>query len=363
MKDKEALFARYPDLLDAQADAETLALIQQLDSAYAAPEPPAHLMMAAALKSEAQSARPQRRKSIIPWPRPVHWLPRRVSTVVVAIVLAVALMGSALAYPLIKQLIDPDPGLHQVVNNPLLYQDVNASQAAGGFTLTVQKAYADANRVILGYTVTKESNPQAKVSYQTTLTTQEGVSLRARGWWETNRGEPILTWFDAASITGNPEQLHLHLKVDGLIYQTSSPPPNWQDVVTQPLAVDFSVPFHPGRMANLHQAVTVHGKTLILERVVVTPSGTRLYLRGEGYPLALYGLPSLGVGKWTSDQLTGAVIEVWPTDDQVPTNAMVAVNFDTSLVDQHGEWTLTIPQLGNPGPSTKGPWVFHFTVP
>ena len=144
-------------------------------------------------------------------------------------------------------------------------------------------------------------------------------------------------------------------------------------LLTQPIGVDFSVPFHPGRVANLHQAVTVNGKTLILERVVVTPSETRAYLRGDGYPLALDSIPTLTVGAWSSTQLSSdqrpsPAIDVWPTDDQFPTNAMVAVNFETSLVNQHGSWTLVVPTLLNPpydeqSAGTAGPWTFHFVVP
>ncbi len=374
MKDKEALRTRYADLLDEQADAETLALIEQLDAAYATPEPPARLTLPGALKLDREKATTERRKSLHQRlrPAPIRWLPRRVGAIAAAVALAVALMAAGVytAAPLISHLFDPDPGLHQVVQNPLLYQDVNASQTRDGFTLTVQKAYADANRVILSYTLTRADDPHYAISYQPILTTQDGVALRAHEFFITQTGTPAYTSFDAETILGSPKALHLRLTVGGNVQSEPSDPSKRGPLLTQPISVDFSVPFHPGRVANLHEAVRVRGKTLILERVVVTPSETRVYLRGAGYPLGLYGNPTLAVGDWSSSQLSSVQqpypdpsIMIWPTDDHWPTSAMLAVNFTTSLMDQHGEWTLTVPQLGDPGPSTQGPWIFHFQVP
>lgn len=383
MPNKEMLSARYPDLLNEQEQADLLGLVSDLDVLYTAPEPPARLTLAGALaqREHAHELRPQRR-----WLRrfqPAQRFPRRrIGTVAVALALTiVVLTGSVFAYPLLKQVFDPDPGLHQVVNNPLLYQDVNVSQSAGGFTLTVQKAYADANRVILSYTVTKEGDTQVWEPYTATLSTQEGETLRGRGYFiDTSTGAAKFAWFDAGAITRSPQQLQLHLEVDQVYASmVEATPTDGQAAppapvhLQQPLVVNFSVPFHPGRIANLHQAVTVNGKTLILERVVVTPSETRAYLRGDGYPLALDSIPMLSVGNWNSSQLSsgsdpGPAAAVWPTDDQWPTSAMLAVDFETSLMDKHGTWTLIVPSLLNPShdehsAEIPGPWTFHFVVP
>lgn len=379
MKDKDMLEARYPDLLGEQADADLLALVGDLDAAYSAPEPPAHLTLAAALAQRERAPQPRRHAL---WPRrfqPALRLPRRVSVVAAALALAVVLTaGSVFAYPLIQHIFDPNPGLTQIMQNPLLYQDVNASQSVGGFTLTVNKAYADANKVVIGYTVTEDSDPQAQVAYQPKLTAKEGITFHPRIFGVSQAGKILFTSFDVLSaIAGNPGQLHLHLEVDGwkplpdpsVMSPPGQPTPKPAAVPSQPITVDFSVPFHPGRVVNLHQAVTVNGKTLILERVVVTPSETRLYLRGVGYGLWLTTNPLLSVGGWNSDQLKAPGndwsdgIFIWPTDDQEPTQAMMAVNFDTSLFDKHGTWTLTINKISASGQSVPGPWTFDFVVP
>jgi hypothetical protein len=370
MKDKELLEARYPDLLGEQADADLLALVGDLDAAYSAPEPPAHLTLAGALAERERAPQPRRHAL---WPRrfqPAIRLPRRVSAVAAALALAVVLTaGSVFAYPLIQHLFDPDPGLTQVVQNPLLYQDVNASQTVDGFTLTVKKAYADANRIIVSYTLTNAADPQSRVSYGADLFTQDGLALRGHAFYYSQNGTPLLAWYDASVITGNPPQLHLRLKTGSIAVKPMSPTPSPQDFLPQPIAVDFSVPFHSGRVVNPHQAVTVHGKTLLLERVVVTPSETRCYLRGVGYGLWLTTNPLLSVGGWNSDQLKAPGndwsdgIFIWPTDDQEPTQAMMAVNYDTSLFDKHGTWALTLDKISASGVSVTGPWTFHFVVP
>lgn len=383
MKPKEVLEARYPDVLAKQTDPDLVALVSDLDAAYTAPEPPTHLTLAAVLAQRERAPQPRRQTL---WPRrfqPTIRLPRRVSTAAAALLLAVVLTaGSVFAYPLIRQAFDPNPGLTQVMQDPLLYQDVNASQSAGGFTLKVTKAYADANKVVIGYSVIEDSAPQAQVAYQPKLTAKEGMAFHPRIFGVSPPGKILFTSFDVLSaIAGNPGQLHLHLEVDGwhplpgpsVTPSLGQPTPSPAAALPQPLAVDFSVPFHPGRVVNLHQAVTVNGKTLMLERVVVTPSETRAYLRGDGYPLALYGIPTLTVGSWSSTQLSSQqhpspAVDVWPTDDQFPTLAMLAVNFETSLVDQHGQWTLTVPALLEPpydeqSSGLQGPWMFHFVVP
>jgi hypothetical protein len=385
MLNKESLSARYPDLLDGQDHADLLALAGDLDAIYNAPEPPVHLTLAGALaqREHAQKPRSQRR-----WLRrfqPVQRFPRRIVIMAASLTLAVLLTaGSVFAYPLIQHVFDPNPGLTQVVQNPLLYQDVNASQSVGGFTLKVTKAYADANKVVISYSVIEDSDPQAQVAYQPPkLTAKENMAFHPRIFVLSQVGTPLFTSFDILSaIAGNPGQLHLHLEVDGWqpvpnsLVTPSPGQPTPQPVVTvpQPITVDFAVPFHPGRVVNLHQAVMVHGKTLILERVVVTPSETRAYLRGDGYPLALDSIPTLTIGSWSSTQLDSSQppslggVMIWPTDDHFPTNALLAVNFETSLMDKHGTWTLVVPSLlnapyGEQSAGTSGPWIFHFVVP
>lgn len=364
MKDKEVLFARYPDLLDEQADAEMLTLIEQLDAAYATPEPPAHLTLAAALRSKAQSAGQQRQKSNIPWPRPLYWLPRRVSTIAAAVALAIVLMaGSAYAVaPLLSQIFQSnpyDPGLNQVFRNGL-YDAVHlAPQSIGGFTIRVEAAYADSNRIIVGYTLTVPAGHTYRyVALRASVNTQYGAVRPGGGSGPVGTADPggsgaYEMEFDVTNdIADNPGKLLLHLTVRGLVAveQDSS---NLREVdVPGSRSFDFATAFHPGRVARLDQSLTTDGKTLTLERVVVTPSETRAYLHGfSGLSWPPSYTPTLAVSDWPPQQKQMEVI-IWSVGSDT-----WAMNFPVGLFDKYGTWTLEIRLADGDA------WTFHFTVP
>ncbi len=128
--------------------------------------------------------------------------------------------------------------------------------------------------------------------------------------------------------------------------------------VTGPLVFDFTVTFHPGRIAEPHQSVTVGGQTVTLERVVVTVSETRVYLRGIK-PDWVIG--TLSVGGWTSDPFRnpqGGPIGAGATPD-----GLTVISYADALYDKHGEWTLVVSYANNSQAPHGGPWTFHFVVP
>jgi hypothetical protein len=78
-----------------------------------------------------------------------HW-PR---TALVAALAIFALVGATyIALPLLQSLWSEDRGL-QYVTQAGLARDLNLRQTIGGVTVHVQKGYADANRVAIGYSV------------------------------------------------------------------------------------------------------------------------------------------------------------------------------------------------------------------
>lgn len=85
--------------------------------------------------------------------------------------------------------------------------------------------------------------------------------------------EGVAMVLDGAGIAGNPAQISLDLSM-GVGYNATSQ-------CLQVLTYDFTLPFHPGRILTLHQVVNANGHPLTLERVVVTPSETRLYIHWQ----------------------------------------------------------------------------------
>jgi hypothetical protein len=281
---------------------------------------------------------------------------------------------------------------------------VNQSQTVGGYTMTVERAYADSNRLIIAYTI----RPPETGKRQWNLTpdnlkvvTASGVELPDRGYVvasDTGQPDATLQMFDTAGITGNPKILHLRLTVpwiDGMKQlaapQTPTPqqlsavgtdrglpttgqygsiaidpanaPNGVQDPyvhdfrVFGPLGFDIAVPFVAGREVNPHQPVNAGGVTLTLERVVISPTETRVYVSGLGPNRSQYVHGVLSGNGWTDESVDGGSTSVWYS------NGMAVFSYLGSFTDKHGAWTLTV--KSNPGPASTppGPWTFHFTVP
>src|SRR2546423_7297802 len=130
----------YADLIDG-VDADGQQLVADLH-AFFNPAIPSRLQAAPTLVAP-RAVGPKWR-----WPR-WHW-PR---TALVAALAIFALVGATyVVLPLLQSLWSEDRGLQHVTQAGLA-RDLNLRQTIGGVTLNVQKGYADANRVAIGYSV------------------------------------------------------------------------------------------------------------------------------------------------------------------------------------------------------------------
>ncbi len=144
--------------------------------------------------------------------------------------------------------------------------------------------------------------------------------------------------------------------------------PAHEEQVGGPFNFSFSVPFIPARVAQPDQTVTASGVAMALERLSVTPSETRVFLR--------YDPPN---GQTELDWYP--IVEIEGAMQSVQGSRKLSDNtwsysFFAPLYDRQGEWTVTVKELVGmepvpkmqPGEQPKqvrlaGPWVFHFTVP
>ncbi len=360
MKAKKALFERYPHLLHEQADPETVALVEQLDIVYRTPEPPAHLTLGAVLAQLEDEDTPARSPVALWSFRPVFWLPRRASTVLVAVALAVVLMaGSVYAFTsFLRPGLEPppfDPGLSQIFKEHLLEEVQVAPQTIDGFTMNVQAAYVDPNQVVIGYTMTMPSGSyNSLVPSDALLTTPQGERLH----WEMNG--PLsdhaytLTFTPLTWISSDVSHISFHLTVHQLDVNSGA-----QHLTLHgSMSFTFSAPFHAGRIASPNLSATANGVTLTLTHVVVSPSATRFFVQGADGATDLY--PTLSVG--------GKQIKSVPIISEGPVNAdEILINLDVPLFDQYGEWTLSLQVgMGLAPPASTGtgdPWTFQFVVP
>ena len=354
MKDKNQLYERYPDLLTEQENTDQLHLVKILDSLYTLNQPPTYLTQLSSRIWHKHSVEPDARKRQLQRKqRQSHRLIRM--SVVVALLAIVILTGSVLAFaldPLLNSVLNMEPGAQKVLQDNV-FQQIDQSKTINGFTVTLERAYADANRAIIGYTIVKPKNHiyNSATLYGFSLITEQGIKLSAiggNGYGNRKGPDADALSFDTSVISGTPGELHLHFEAQAINVAEQITTGIKINQVKGLFAFDFTVVFHPGRVVNLHQVSTVNGTTETLERVVVTLSETRVYVQGNGT------IGKLSVGNLRPiDMITS-----WQTSDN-----LTALSFFTSLFDEHGQWTVYI-SVDQSVPSTGGgPWTFHFVVP
>jgi hypothetical protein len=289
--------------------------------------------------------------------------------VLLVLALCLALGAGAWAVSsIVDRLFRVDPGLNHV-GQAGLGQDLALSQMVDGVTVTLERAYADANRIAIGLTVRGSyvlGYDLAHVALSDTLdrTFPLSMGMGVKGQSDvlqlklpSGAGAHVLS-FDASALRGAPSTLDLHLVVE----VARSPMPLSQHVIG-PFIFDFSLPLNPGKVVDVQQRVTAASVDIELKQVVVTPSETQVLL--------CLGAPSETGTSWgavsTLRTETGQADGVWVRSAE---EGCTLHGFLPPLYDQPGEWTLTVTelvvhdrtQLGEPT-RIAGPWVFLFHVP
>lgn len=363
----------YADVLGTPPDPNLLHAVELLDQNLAVvtrkQAPPQVL---AAIQRLAESPPPGARSRSVRSSRPVFrkWLPHRLSPIFAILLVVVLAAATYHTVPILDRAFYVDAGTRQIVSQDLGMR-LNLSQTEAGYTVTLQRAYADANRIVVAYTIQGPANQpfdaiDRLAFLRSTLADANGAALDPLGGGDVVEGGSVLDNFDASSIPGEPKDLNLRLTVPLLqaLQEAGQEVPG----AIAPFTFRFTVPFHPGRVATPNETVTAGGAAVTLERVVVSPTETRLYLRGlDGTGI----LPDLTVDGWDSGTAPlvgwqpGHAAEVsggvWQTKD-----GLLACDFGSPLMEKQGGWTLVV----RPGAATAdgrqvsgGPWVFHFTVP
>ncbi len=353
---------------------------------------PASLDMWPAIKDRLQPGRPSS--------RPARWMPvtrlGRASLMLVALLL---LGGTVYALtPAIGQVFRAFLPGWQYVEESHLTREIGLSQTIDGVTVTLERAYADANEIIIGYTVTGAS--EAAHASHISLTDEQGrVFPEIAGAGVSGASDLLgvqlrpgegayVSAFDASLVEGTPLALSLRLTMhlvrlvpaEQPAPATTLPEPTGstvtiapaltmqEEIVGGPFVFDFNVPFTPGQSIAAHQTAEASGVTMRLEKVTIAPSETRAILCFA---------PPDGADHWTllatlstGDGQEIPVSFVSPLEGDGYEHCQRA-SFPQPLHDKSGSWTLTVTELIGTDLTQiptrdirlAGPWVFHFYVP
>jgi hypothetical protein len=421
---------RYTDIFDEELDASSERQMEQLAALYRANEPPAQLSWTRfqlQMRQKNLVSQKQHRMTLN-WVGPRAHAPRHLVLAMCLLVFLLLLSGFAYAtinLGLLGSIFNAEPASQQLLQDKQ-FTPLQQSQTIDGYKITLDKAYADANRIILGIIVTDPhgiKQPSGDSTFLSnldaiTLKTQQGQILSlmgTQGAVDTSNPqagkEGLAIAFNGADIQGNPARLPLNLTI-GVECNSAAQP-----ICKHTLVYRFALPFHAGHIIHLHQTVTANGHTLTLEQVVVTPSETRLFIhwqKGDLEPPA-FVLPGGPPGPATYTQAlydlqlsaNGQTYQICQVGGGVPCRTgfgpgpyganmsqfitgtgesfvgpnllngdqqTIGFSLFQPLYNQHGTWTLTITKFGMPmnrngstaSPSRDNsaePWIFTFNVP
>jgi hypothetical protein len=398
MKPASALREEYSDVVTPEIEDDLIELVGILDAAYAletAPVPRIAPGDGIAARSTPERSLAGSLRRLLPLPA---FLFRR--SAAVALGLAAALILGAAGYataPLLERAFNLNTGTHSIVEGNL-GRPLHLSASAQGFRLTLDRAYADAGKIVIGFDLTAPPirHINSMVLFGTyshdhgrgmnsapVLTDNHGDrfsgGLAAIGpGVENGRGAGLLE-YDPAGLADDGVPLHLHLHASAILVieqLTGSSLPAGHSrceertgticIYTVRGAFDFkfTVPITPSRVARVNRSSTVGGTTVKLERVVTAPTGTTVTLRGTG-PYAHVSVTAGGKTYSLQRPFGLAAPDRWSPDSEWQYVS------GTALTASPTRWAVTVRAGARPPRNIAphatilrgGPWTFRFTMP
>lgn len=311
-----------------------------------------------------------------------------------ALLLAMSTMAYAVV-PIVSRLFQQEAGLSHI-ERVGLSQEIDLSLTIDGITVTLERGYADINRIVLGYTI-HAADGRRYDPYSIRLSDANGaVLLPMIGMGVTGQSDVMeislppgeggfVLSFDAADLQSMPSILDLHLEIElkEFVLPLNEPdlPPAQENLSAPPVVTvagttamhegalvgpftfDFGLPLSSGHTIEVQQTVEAAGVALELKRVVVTPSETRalLCIESPGHEWEDWAVVA------TLGTEAGQAENAWSANSE---EDCALHSFLPPLDEQEGDWTLTVTEViefaNEPSGEQmrlSGPWVFRFRVP
>lgn len=312
----------------------------------------------------------------------------------VAVVLVFVLVMTTAVYAidaLLQRLLSLDPGLHQV-NLEELGTPLDLSQTIDNITVTLQWAYADENRVTIGFIMEGDGafeSPAFNYYPYATLSDMQGNTFNitdGRGYSGMGEAGAEVLSFDTSTLTPLPEELALHFEAQVSVmteagYATLQALPTPQDGVHNapwdnglrsepigPFKFDFTVSTVKGFIVEIGQTVTHQNIAITLDQTVISPSSTRLKICFPENADRWTVIPSLLINN--VDVMKDGSVTSFGEDRIEGTNCHDLI-LNGAFRDRGGLWQLKITELVIFGEGSsrdedqtriKGDWIFNFQV-
>lgn len=310
-------------------------------------------------------------KQIEAGPKRRTLFPRTRTGWLIAALIALLTVGAAAA-AVDRLLRVSDSGL-EAVDQQGLVTHLNLTQTDGNISVTLDYAYADSNRISVGYfldALVKPDDPIATgagmIYPVDDLHDDQGHSFvgvagggGGGGGGGDNEPTPTMTLvstshetnYDVFESLGTPNSLNLTLQVE--VYSRTDPnSPILDPKLDQKLATftfTFTIPFYPGLLMTEPKAVSAAGMTLTLQKFVVTPSMTRAVICYDQPPAVSTDQwwPHLTLRAGGKDIVTDAAVWTLTSEsvgNTIPANCLVYA-LPQALSPEKGEWTVAVPDL------------------
>ena len=289
--------------------------------------------------------------------------------------------------PALEQAVELNASTRQIEAEGLWHR-INEVWSLSGFTVRFERAYADANRVVVAYTIQApvgRSFNHALLN-RMSLTDRIGNELRPLSCGTNATEKRVdgdvygqIACFDAPRVAlEGATELALHVQGWGMgVVESvgdgasatepsgSAGIPDGGSAAVHPgcpseircyvlpgtFAFDFTVPVEPRRrVVEPRQAVRIGDREVVLERVVVTPTEARFSIRGLG-DAYVRRVTTNGYDSERDSMHNSTGWSVRP-DQSVS-------SLDGALIDHPGELTVTVASSNGSADS----WIFTFVVP
>jgi hypothetical protein len=294
---------------------------------------------------------------------------RRWTIAAAAILVAILFTAGTIVTPQLRNLFNQDSQAHRVLNQ---FIELQQTQIVDGVTVQLEAAYADSNLVIIGYSIT---TAEQNISASFTAVTPQGQVLSefngagSENWSflgskETNASYFIA--FNTSDMLSPPQELTLHLTGEVGRWNISQIKLGKKPQILGKLSFEVSMPLHQGKILTPHQRVTVDGQATTLERVVLTPTLTSIFISGfpeENTDQSLaYEVP---VGTLDIQNKSYRFLSSGPDEAQGNGTTWVLL-YPNDLSQLRGTWKLTVvgglASSFEPGGSGGTIWTFQFAV-